>query len=225
VLVQLRNRAAAPAASVRIEGEWRGERARAFLAGPLSSGGFGEVRLHFIEPPPPGMHALVLRVDFVRVDGTAARRVHEVAALLLAFNAVPSPAVRVASAPVFLRESAEVEIRLESVDGAAHRVRLAVWPPRVLTCEPPVQTVEVPGHGAVFARVRVFRARAAPGSRHEFLAVAETVGETPTRSTVATLAAAVALENAWMRHLRIPLVLVALLCLTWSMYRQLRTEG
>jgi hypothetical protein len=221
VLVQIRSRAPVPVASVRIEGEWRGERARAFLAGPFSPGGFGEARLHFTRTPPPGMHALVLLLDFVRRDGDRAARGDEAAALLLAFDALPAPAVRLTAAPVALRESTEAAFSLESTDGEPHRIRLAVWLPRSLTCDPPAQAVDVPARGSVTARVRVFRSRAAPG-RHELIAVAETDGAAPVRTSVATTAVDVTPETLWLRRARVPLAAAALLALLWALYRQYR---
>jgi hypothetical protein len=224
VLVQLRSRAASPVASVRVEGEWRGERVWAYLAGPFSPGGFGEVRLHFAQTPPPGTHALVLLFDFARTEGMTTAWVHEATALLLAFDALPKPAVRMALAPLALTEWAEAAVGLQSADGQPHRVRLSVRPPRMLACDPAVQTVEVPARGRVDARVRVFRARAEPG-RQELVAVAATTGEPETRTTLAALAVDVAPVRPWLPRARTPLLLAAGAALLWTLYKQYRNAA
>jgi hypothetical protein len=224
VLLQLRSRATAPVASVRIEGEWRGEHAWAFLAGPFSPGGFGEARLHFTQAPPSGTHALVLLLDFVRDEEATTTWVSEATALLLAFNTVPAPAVHLAAAPAALVESTEARFRLESADGRPHRVRLAVRPPRMLTSEPALQTVDVPARGGVDARVRVFRARAVPG-RHELIAVAATEGEPMDRTTLATVAVDVAAANPWLPCVRPLLELAAVLVAFRALYKQFRNPA
>jgi hypothetical protein len=219
-VVRLRNRAAVSATSVHVEGVWNGERSRAFVAGTVSPGGFGEVRLRFVRSPPPGTHALVLLVDFATVDAQGAHPVNEVAALLLAFDAMPPPAVRLRAGALALREAAEATVQLESADGKPHRVRLSTWLPRALTCDPPAQAVEVPERGIARARVRVFRAAAAYDSRHELLAVAETEGESPVRTTVASLPLEIAGEDAWMPRVRIPLGLAFMALVGWAVHRQ-----
>jgi len=225
VLVELRSRSSVPVTAVRIEGLWRGARARAFLPGPFSPGGLGEARLHFAEAPPRGTTALALLLDFMRVDGNAAARGHEVAALLLAFDAVPSPAVRIATAPVALRESAEAVVRLESTDARPHRIRLTARPPRVLTGDPSTQIVEVPARGTATVRLRIFRARAAPGSDHDLLLIAETDGEPATRTTIVSLAVHVTPESNGMDLARVPLYFAAALLLAWSLYREYRIRA
>jgi hypothetical protein len=206
---------------------WNGERTRAFVAGAVSPGGFGEARLHFSRSPRPGTHALVLLLDFATVDARGAHPATEVAALLLAFDAMPPPAVRLTAGALSIREAAEAMVRLESADGQPHRVRLSTWLPRALTCDPPAQTVAVPGRGLALARVRVFRASAAYDSHHEFLAVAETEDESPVRTTVASLPLEIAPEDAWMTapQVRIPLALGIMTLVGWVAYRQGRKSA
>jgi hypothetical protein len=221
VLVRVQNRSSARVSAVRIEGAWKRERARTFLQGGLAPGESGEVRFHFTQSPSPGTHALVLLIDFERDEGGGrATPVNEATFLRLGFDAVPPPAVRIVAPPTSLRETAVAAIGLESADGKAHRVRLWVWPPHVLACDPPLQRVEVPAHGTVTSRVRLFRGLAAHGSGYELLAVAETEDEPLTRTTVASAAVWVGADSAWLPRVRVPFVWAGLLLLGWSFYRQ-----
>jgi hypothetical protein len=224
VVVQVRSRAASPVASIRIEGEWCGQRAWAFLAGPFSPGGFGEARLRFTRPPPPGTHALILLFDFVRSAGPETTWGHEATALLLAIDALPTPAVRLSVAPVVLREAGEAVLHLESADGRPHRVRLAVRLPHVLACDPRARTVDVPMRGGVDARVRVFRARAEP-DRYELIAAATTEGDPVARTALAKGVVDVAADTPWVPRARPALLLGAISAALWAGYRQRRNRA
>jgi hypothetical protein len=117
----------------------------------------------------------------------------------------------------------DVEVGMESGDGAPHRVRVRVQTPAGLQA-PDAAEVTVPATGRVSATVRVWRSSAPRGSRQVLVVVAEPIeGETgPTAS--ATLAAEVLPDPAWMPRLRRPLGVLALLLMAaaagWELRRR-----
>jgi hypothetical protein len=107
--------------------------------------------------------------------------------LLLSLGANPPAAVRVTASEATIDTRGMVPVRLESADGAAHRVRVRVLTPRGLNAGPPAE-VDVPASGSATTAVSVLRGGIPRPSRQGVLVVAETLGdETPQASVAATL--------------------------------------
>jgi hypothetical protein len=120
-----------------------------------------------------------------------------------------APAVRLSAPDVRVLYYADVQVGLESADGAAHRVRVRVEVPAGLQAPDPDE-VTVPASGRATATVRVWRSSAARGSRQPLVVVAEpTDGEGAAAS--AALSADILPDPAWMPRLRRPLGVLALL--------------
>jgi hypothetical protein len=137
----------------------------------------------------------------------------------------PAPAaaastVRLAARDVRILYYGDVEVGVESADGAPHRVRVRVQTPAGLQA-PDGAEVDVPTSGRVAASVRVWRSSAPRGSRQPLIVVAEPLdGATPAASQEVT--AEVLPDPAWMPRLRRPLGVLALLLMTAAALMELR---
>jgi hypothetical protein len=110
-----------------------------------------------------------------------------------------------------LSRYAAVPVRLESADGAAHRVRLRALAPDGLNALAPDEPVDVPPARAATATLRVVRAGAPAGSQAGIVLLAAEVEGPVERTAVAT--GRVALEAPpppWLPRLRAPLLATAL---------------
>jgi len=104
----------------------------------------------------------------------------------------------------------DVEVALESADGATHRVRVRVQPPAGLQA-PDETEVTVPASGRITATVRLWRSTAPRGSRLPLVVVAQVLDGEPGPSISSTVFVDVLPDPAWMPRLRRPLGVLALL--------------
>jgi len=117
----------------------------------------------------------------------------------------------------------DVEVGLESGDGATHHVHVRVQAPPGLQAPEPAE-VTVPATGRVTATVRVWRSSAPRGSRHALVVVAEPMeGEGGAAASAAAMAEILP-DPAWMPRLRRPLGVLALLLMAaaagWELRRR-----
>ena len=114
----------------------------------------------------------------------------------------------------------DVEVDVESADGAPHHVRVRVEAPAGLQAPDPAE-VTVPAAGRVAATVRVWRSSAARGSRQPLLVLAEPLdGAGPAASQ--QLFAEILPDPAWMPRLRRPLGVLALLLMAAAALLEVR---
>jgi len=235
VRVDLTNRGAA-AGPVSVQGELAGSYDEAKIAEGIDAGATASARLHFPrQVPRPGVHPVVLLLDYApRASGMgsgAPAALSQRAFLLLSLGAAPPPAVRVSAPEVSLRDRALLPVRLESADGAAHRVRLRVLTPRGLNPERAQDEVAVPAAGAVSVAVPLLRGGVPRPSRQGVLLVAETLDGAAAQASTGTTVVAVSAPSDLMPHLRVPFVLVAALLLAaaaaleWRHLRGILSEG
>lgn len=212
VRVDLTNRGAEEALAVQVEGELFGARGEAALPGSLAPGATRGLELGFPGAiPRPGVFALALHLRYVPKDAPGGARASQRAYLLLALGANPAPAVRLTVPDARLSRYAAVPVRLESADGAPHRVRLRALAPDGLNALPPGETIEVPAAGGATAALRVVRAGAPAGSEAGIVVLAAEVGSAVERTAVATgRVQLVAPPSPWLPRLRAPLLVAAL---------------
>jgi hypothetical protein len=217
VRVSVANRGRQPVSALAITGECLGERREARLPEGLPAGGSGSVVLDFaVLGARPGVHALALLLEHAAPGAPDAagnpplesRR----AWLLLTLGAPAEPAVRLKPKPARLDVTGSLEVAVESTDGAPHRVTLRPLPARGLRAEPDSMTIDVPARGTLEARVRLVRAGAPRGTRHEVLLVAEAEDGPLARTTVATATVEIAPDPSILPRWR-RLVLVGALLL------------
>jgi hypothetical protein len=138
-------------------------------------------------------------------------RASQRASLLLALGANPAPSVRLTVPDVRLSRYATVPVRLESADGAAHRVRLRALAPQGVNVLPPGEPVEVPAVGVATATLRLVRAGAPGGTAAGIVVLAVEVESPVERSALATgRVEIVAPPAAWLPRLRASLLVMAL---------------
>jgi hypothetical protein len=210
VRLRLANPGGQAAAGVVVAGELAGEfdEARLESVGP---GETGAVTLHFpTVPSPAGVHPVALRLDYAPA-GQPAAPMSQSAYLLLTVGANPPPAVRLAPAPLELLDHDPLVVRLESADGAAHRVRVRAVTPRGLTAHPKAVDVDVPAQGTATAELPILRGGAPRPSRQGLVVLAETLDGAEKRTSVATAAVDVRPDPALLPRLRAPLAGLALL--------------
>lgn len=208
VRVDLTNRGDAHAAGVFVQGELLGDWEEGRLDAGIPPGGKASVSLRFeVEVTRPGVHPVVLRLEYQPQPGPEA--VSQRAYLLVSLGANPPPAVKVSAAQLRLRDRDSLKVRLESADGAEHKVRLRVLTPKGLNAESPEADVSVPARGEATVEVPVLRGSVPRPSRQGLLVVAgSTDGEQET-TAVATTVVDVAPDPAWLPHLRRPVALLA----------------
>jgi hypothetical protein len=208
VRVDLDNRGDAHAAAVTVQGELLGAHDEARVEAGIAPGGKAAVSLHFpVEVTRAGVHAVALRLDYQPQPGPAS--VSQRAYLLLSLGANPPPAVRVSAPEMRLRDRDLLRLRLESADGAEHRVRLRVLTPRGLNAESPESEVAVPATGEALVEVPVLRGSIPRPSRQGVLVLAGTTDGPLETTAVATTVAEIEGDPAWLPHLQRPLALVA----------------
>ncbi len=226
VRVSLKNVGDRGAGSVNVEGELLGRRQEGSLDQGVPAGESRSLLLRYPpEVPRRGVHALALLFDFTEgppgADGrppTESQR----AFLLLALGANPPPAVRVDAAEGRLETRSSLAVGLESLDDAAHRVRLRVLTPHGLRAENPPAEVEVPAVGRVSVPIPLLRSGAPRGSRQGVLLVAEASDGPLARTTVATSVVELAPDSALMPRLRLSLLVLAGLLLASAVALEFR---
>ena len=216
VRVVVTNRGDRPAVPLAVVAELLGQRREARIAGGVAAGASGTVSLGF-EPGAarPGVHALTLLLEHP-VEGPPDGALNPPVAsqqtcLLLALGANRGEAVRLAADPLQVVVKGVLRVRLESADGAPHRVRLRALGPRGLRAEGDGQTVAVPAKGSTSADLVLVRAGAPRGSRHEVLVLAETLDGTLARADTLAATVGVAPDPSLLPRLRGPLLALGFL--------------
>ncbi len=215
VRVQVTNRGDQPAAGVEVAGEMLDSRDQGRLNEVLMPGASAAVQLDFdVAPPRPGVYALALLLEHPLPGTPDAAGNPPLASqrgwLLVALGANPAPAVRLAPRPLRLAVRGELEVAVESADGAAHRVRLRALTARGLRSEGAPPVLQVPAAGAVRAQLELMRSGAPAGTRHGVLLVAEALDGPLARTTVAVASVDVAPDPSWLPRWRTALLILAL---------------
>jgi hypothetical protein len=216
VRVLVANHGDRPTGPLDVVGELFGEQRAARLAEGVSPGGEGAVDLDY-DPARsrPGLHALTLLLEYPLEgppDGAGnPPSASERAWLLLALGGPsPGPAVRLAALPVVLDVAGSLAVRLESADGAGHRVRLRALTARGLRAEGDGALVAVPANGTATAALPLVRAGAPRGSQHAVLLVAEAQDGPVARTAVLGARVDVAADPSLMSRVRSPVLALGL---------------
>lgn len=218
VRVLVTNRGDLSAAPVEVSGELLGQERSARLAAELAPGGSGAVVLEF-DPAAamPGVHALTLLLEHALPGAPDAGGnpplASERAWLLVALGASPAPAVRVAAGSSRIGVRGSLEVKLESADGAPHRVALRGLSARGLRLEGAPLELDVPASGVARGSITLVRAGAPRGTRHGVLLVAESREAGLLRTSVAVARVEVAPDESLLPRLRKPLLFLALVML------------
>jgi hypothetical protein len=213
VRVDLTNRGPGAAAPLTLRAELGGARDEARLEGETPAGVTRSLAFRFEDlPAEPGVHPLALRLEFAAA-AKPSEALSQAAYLLVALGANPPPAVRLTVPPVALRDRDALKVGVESLDGAAHRVRLSVITPRGINPEPPEVEASIPATGTVEVALPLLRAGAPRPSRQGVVVTAQTMDEGPRRTSVATGTVAVAPDPARLPRLRPWLIGAAVLML------------
>jgi hypothetical protein len=206
VRVDLRNTGPQPVSSLTVTGELFGRRDEERLVQEIPPGGTGKVVLRFPdEVPRPGVHAVLLRLDYA--EGTVAdtsgnvTTASEPAYLLLALGENTKPAVHVSASAVTIDARGFLPVTLESADGAPHRVRLRAHTARGLIPEIPPE-VDVPATGPARVEIAVRRSGALRGSHPGLWLVAEALDGSSARTSVAAADVTIAGEPGVLPRLR-----------------------
>ncbi len=165
------------ATAVDVRGELGDEVDQVALPNGVPAGATRSVLFRFARVPRPGVHVLGLRLDYTEAaaSGRTAVTTSQRAYLLLSLGANPGEALRLSAGEASIGTRGMVPVRLESADGASHRVRVRVLTPRGLNADSPVE-VEVPATGAATAEIPVLRGSVPRPSRQGILVVAEVAG-------------------------------------------------
>ena len=224
VRVDVLNRGDAAARALRVEGELRGARSEAVLTEALPPHGTRSVELAFPhEVPRPGVYPVGLHLRY-SPDGATANTpaTSQRAYLLLAVGANPAPSVRLAVPDARLARHTVLPIRLESADGAAHRVKLRALAPRGLNALAPEEPVQVPATGTATAPLTLLRVDAPAGSQAGIVVLAAEVDGPLERTAAATGRVEVVAPSApWLPPLRVALLVSALSLLAAAVLREL----
>ena len=210
VRVDLTNHGDVAATSVDVRGELGDEVDVVPLSTGVPARATRSVLFRFAHVPRPGVHALGLRLDYTEAatPGRTAATASQRAYLLLSLGENPAPALTLSAGEASIGTRGTVPVRLESADGAAHRVRVRVLTPRGLNADAPVE-VDVPSSGAATAEVPVLRGNVARPSRQGILVVAEVLGGDAAQASVALGIVHVAPDPALLPKLRWPLGVAA----------------
>lgn len=214
VRVGLKNVGDTTAGAVRLTGELFDHVESVRLDAEIGPGESRSAALLFpFDEASPGVHAVALRLEYQssRVAGAAERTLLQPAYVLLALGENATPAVRIDAPTASMDSVGRWTLGLESLDGAAHRVRLRAVLPRNLRAAPANVVVEVPARGRVQKELLLFRVDAPWQSEQGVVLLAATEGETPTRTSAATAVVRVGPEPARLPGLRTPLAVVMLL--------------
>jgi hypothetical protein len=226
VRVVVSNHGDATAMPLEVVGELAGETRKARVVAGVAPGEEAAVVLDFANGMRPGRHALTLLLEHPvegAPDAAGNRPVEsQRSCVLLAIGARPGPAVRLEAGDVSLDARAVLPVTLESVDGAAHSVRLRVLTARGLRAPGPAPEVGVPARGSVSVEVPVVRSGASRGSRHGVLIVAETLDGDLAQEAVATAAVEVVPDPSLLPRNRGPVLVLALALLSVSGLAELR---
>jgi len=223
VHVQLRNGGDSPATTLSVEGELLGNTARAQLPAGIAAGASGEIVLKFpASSTRAGVHPLSLLLDYEWPGPRGPLGVSQRAYLLLGLGGVAQPAVRLSLRDARMVYSGEVDVGVESVDGAPHSIRLRLLGPRGFRADVRADEVPVPARGTIHVPIRVFRGTLPWASHQGVLALAEVTDGPLASAAVATAAVDVAPDPAWMPRLRKPLLLAGIALLGVAAWIEVR---
>ncbi len=198
------------ATAVDVRGELGDEVDQVPLPNGVPARATRSVLFRFARVPRPGVHVLGLRLDYTeagapgRTPVTTSQRAY----LLLSLGANPAAALRLSAGEASMSTRGRVPVRLESADGASHRVRVRVLTPRGLNADSAVE-VDVPAAGVATAEIPVLRGNVPRPSRQGILVVAEVLGGDVAQANVAATLIHVAPDPALLPKLRWPLAVVA----------------
>ena len=225
VRVDVRNVGDQPVPSLNVTGELFGRREEARVEAAIAPGGKVSVTLRFPrEAPRPGVHALVLQLEYP--EGTTPDPsgnlplAREPAYLLLALGEEAPPAVKVTASAVSIDAVGSLPVTLESTDGEAHRVRLRVLAQRGLLAVDPGTEVDVPEKGATTTMVALRRASALRGSSLGVLVLAEAVDGPVARTTAAAGEVKVVAEPGVLPRLRLGLFVLGAVLIAGALLRE-----
>ena len=202
------------ATAVDVRGELGDEVDQVTLPTGVPAGATRSVLFRFARVPRPGVHVLGLRLDYTeeaapgRTPVTTSQRAY----LLLSLGASAPAALRLSAGEASISTRGMVPVRLESADGASHRVRVRVLTPRGLNADSPVE-VAVPAAGAAISEIPVLRGSVPRPSRQGILVVAEVLGGDVAQANVTATLVHIGPDPALLPKLRWPLaaLVVALL--------------
>lgn len=161
----------------------------------------------------PGVHAVMLMIDYRTGPEATATRYSQPAWVLIALGEQTGPSVRLRMADARVDVTGHLDVVLESADGASHRVQLAVKTPHSLRAYPVESVVEVPAQGTLTKSVQLFRVDAPWNSRQGLLVIARDNTGPLVRTAVAAGVAQLSADPARLPGLRRPLIGLALLLL------------
>jgi len=223
IRVDLVNRGTDPAQQIAVTGELLAHEAQASLSLPLGAGQTRSLTLSFpLEGATPGVHAVVLMIDYRTGPDATATRCSQPAWVLIALGEQAEPSVKLHLTDARVQVTGDLDVVLESADGAAHRVQLAVKTTRSLRADPVESVVEVPAKGTLAKSVRLFRVDAPWNSRQGLLVIARDDTGPLLRTAIAAGAAQLSADPALLPRLRRPLVGVALLLLAFAVAAEIR---
>lgn len=229
VRVTLTNRGDQPAGPVDVTGELFGERRQARHPGTLAPAASADVTLAFSSSPPrSGVHALALRLEHPvpgPPDGAGnPPTTSQPAWLLLAFGVSPAEAVRVEAAPLRLDVRGSLQVRLTSLDGAAHRVSLRAQTGSGLRVEVGAIDVAVGSRDQASAEIPIVRTGAPRGSRQPLVLIAETSDGEAARTTVAVATVEITPDPGLLPALRPTILAAGLVLLLFALVYEARTD-
>jgi hypothetical protein len=208
VRVSLHNAGAVPVRQVEVSGELFGLTDAAAIEAELPPDKTRSVRLRFAtDSPRPGVHALLLQLDYRTGPPDTERQLHQPAFLLVALRRQALSAVSLRVPELTIDSHGTLEVGVESLDGAAHRVEVRPVLSRALALLEGSQEVEVPSTGEVSVRFTVLRGHAERGSSQGILVVARCLDGPLERSSVVTATVRVVEASGYLTRLR-PLLLV-----------------
>ena len=173
----------------------------------------------------PGVHAVVLMIDYRTGPEATAMRYSQPAWVLIALGEQAGPSVKLRMEDARVDVAGHLDVVLESADGAAHRVQLAVKTPPSLRAYPVESAVEVPAQGTLTKSVQLFRVDAPWNSRQGLLVIARDDTGPLLRTAVAAGAAQLSADPARLPGLRRPLIGLALLLMALAVGAELWGRG
>jgi hypothetical protein len=225
VRVDVTNGGDAAATALDIRGELGDEEDLVAMPNGVPAGATRSGLFRFARVPRPGVHVLGLRLDYTdaAAPGRTAVTTSQRAYLLLSLDANPAAALRLSASEATIGTRGTVPVRLESADGASHRVRVRVLTPRGLNPESPVE-VDVPATGAATAEIAVLRGSVPRPSRQGIVVVAEVLDGDVAQASVATTLIHIEPDPALMPKLRWPLAGIAVCLLIAAAIAEARSR-
>jgi len=225
VRVDIINRGDVAATAVDVRAELGDDEDLVAMPNGVPAGATRSILFRFPRVPRPGVHVLGLRLDYTEAAaaGRSSATTSQRAYLLLSLDASPGASLRLSASEATIRTRGTVPVRLESADGAPHRVRVRVLTPRGLNAEAPVE-LAVPASGAVTAEIPVLRGSVPRPSRQGVLVVAEVLGGDAAQASVAATLVHVEGDPALLPRLRWPLGAVAVALLIAAAVAETRSR-